>query len=687
MKNSEIKFQESEEVYWTTSDQTVVSVVIFNRNQIFYTNKYFLEHFRYTIEEIQNLGTLGFFKLMHPDDRVAIMARFEAKELEGKEEFTQYVARVLKKSGEGEWCKIFTRRITFKGEPAIYTIITDISDQVQIEQALRRQVSFGELMTQVLSRFTTCSWSEVDLEVDYALQLIAEFLAVDHAQVAYLINRNYWQITHEWCGPNLTPFKSRFKKISRETLAWSEARLLAEKIVKINTLYDFPPEAAADRKIAEKEGILSFISVPIKGTAKSVEGCLMIGSHSHVVNWSDSDITCVQWLGDTIAVAIDRKRAYKALQESEERYRLLFENAFDIILNISKDGTIMDVSPSVEKILGYTPQELIGKSILHIQSLYAESADFIASNLSRVLDGSQKSPIEYHMISKSGGTIIMDVSAAPILKDGEIIALNCIARDVTEQRKAQNAQQGLLEKTLQVSDLKSSILSIAAHELKTPLTIIRGWAELLLKSRRAGVDLNVEFDTEVFDSIFQNAERLNTLINDILDVGRIESGRLELNKQPVDFHELLSKVIHAMKDHASQKNIKMVVQNGMFPKISLDPHRFEQVLINLISNAIKYSPEKTTIKIACKNRQIKGRKMYQVQIIDEGYGFTRGELAEATEPFGKAYTEQEQKKVVKGTGLGLFISKSIVEQHGGTFLIRSEGVNLGTVVEILLPTK
>jgi two-component system cell cycle sensor histidine kinase PleC len=242
-----------------------------------------------------------------------------------------------------------------------------------------------------------------------------------------------------------------------------------------------------------------------------------------------------------------------------------------------------------------------------------------------------------------------------------------------------------LEKTIQVSELKSNIITMAAHELKTPLTSIFGWADLLYAAKKQGKSLDENFELEDIESILRNADRLNNLINDFLDVGRIESGQLETSRQHVNFSEIAENAIEAVEYLATQKGIILISELEADIAVTVNRRRMEQVIINLLSNAIKYSPENTHVTISNNRTEVDGSPMLRVQVIDEGYGFTPEELADALQPFGKAFTQQEQKRAVQGTGLGLFISNRIVEEHGGKLTMNSAGPNQGTVAEILLP--
>jgi hypothetical protein len=167
-------------------------------------------------------------------------------------------------------------------------------------------------------------------------------------------------------------------------------------------------------------------------------------------------------------------------------------------------------------------------------------------------------------------------------------------------------------------------------------------------------------------------------------VGRIERDRLQISPLPTDAREIVVAGIQAVDPLARKKSIRIDVV-GESQILNVDPPRFEQVITHLLANAINYSPDNSVVTVTMEATEAGGQNWFELRISDEGYGFTSEELAVATEAFSNIHPRREEKANVKSTGLGLYISKNIIERHGGTLAISSEGPGLGSTVTISLP--
>ena len=258
---------------------------------------------------------------------------------------------------------------------------------------------------------------------------------------------------------------------------------------------------------------------------------------------------------------------------------------------------------------------------------------------------------------------ILQVIAARVLQeDNTLIGVVSILRDVTQQKE--------------IDKMKTELVSMVAHELRSPLTSISGFSELLLDT-----DVNQEQSEEYAGIILKEANRLSDLINKFLDISRIESGRIQPKKSNVNLVEIVQMVIGNNSYLAGRKRIEVEVHTpDSVDKIWADSGMMEQVLINLFSNAVKYSPQKTRIDIIVKNLQ----DHISVEVHDQGFGIPKKSIPKIFDKFFRV-TEDEQVRNVTGTGLGLALVKQIVDMHNGRMEVESK-VGVGSVFTLIFPT-
>jgi signal transduction histidine kinase len=237
----------------------------------------------------------------------------------------------------------------------------------------------------------------------------------------------------------------------------------------------------------------------------------------------------------------------------------------------------------------------------------------------------------------------------------------------------------ILEKELrEVSDLKDEFLGMAAHDMRTPLTVIKGWCDLF--AERLLGDLTAE-QVEAIEGINQQAALMLHLVNDLLDVAKIEAGKVQLSCAFHDIYAIISEYLRSQSLVSLKKHIALVNRvPAHLPRVWIDPERLGQVLSNLLSNAFKFSPEHATVTLSA----IHNRDFVEVSVADTGVGIPPEDVAKMFEKF--AQVSSRPTKGEKGTGLGLAIVKKIVELHGGKVWVKSK-VGAGSTFTFSLPTK
>jgi signal transduction histidine kinase len=252
---------------------------------------------------------------------------------------------------------------------------------------------------------------------------------------------------------------------------------------------------------------------------------------------------------------------------------------------------------------------------------------------------------------------------------------------VNKSKESEEAMKRLYDKSEKISELKSNLITFASHEFKTPLIPILGWAEFMQKTLKEGKSLDKLIGQEEIDGILRSARKLHKIIEDFLDVGRIDSGKLKLEYGVWSIAQLIKNAIETVLPSAQFTNIS--IRNEIRDEnLFIDGFRIEQVITNLLSNAVKFSPSGTVVRVISEQNQ----DFYKLSVTDQGAGFTTEQLKDIWQPFSTSYLEKKDAPI-PGTGIGLFLAKSIIDAHNGKIEIFSEGRNKGSTVKIYFPKK
>jgi PAS domain S-box-containing protein len=354
----------------------------------------------------------------------------------------------------------------------------------------------------------------------------------------------------------------------------------------------------------------------------------------------------------------ERKRMEEELKASEERYRDLFENANDGIYILDRAGRIVSFNRKAEELTGYTFEEVRGQPYTLLVSFGPERKKARRAFLKNMRGQPDKT--ELTIIRKDGREVILELSTRPILQGGQIVGIQGIARDITERKELER--------------LKSDFISTVSHELRTPLTSIKGYVDLVLAG---DVGPLTPEQKEFLTIVSQNTTRLTELINDLLEIERLESGRIEFEFAELDLAEVLENVARSLHVNAEQKGLEFLTEIPSGLKVRGDRERLAQVFLNLLSNAIKYTPAGTV-----ELRAHQEDDAVVVEVRDTGIGLSESDLQKLFQKFFRSDNPYVRK--VGGTGLGLSIAKAIVERHGGTITVTSQ-LGQGSTFTVRLP--
>ena len=330
-------------------------------NRLVEANRRAEELFGCSREELLDSGWVHFYDADRPAmiPSRAIIDEHNRRALAGEE--VVFERAIHNAKGEHRYCEVRLGPFPAGEQKYVLASFIDITERKRAEESLKRQVKFDELMTRILTRFTTCAAFEVDASVTDALRQLAQFIGVDHGHVMiFSADRSTWRATHEWCGPNIPAQAANFQDTPLGLYSWTESRLLAGQIAKINTLDEYPPGAAERDGPDKKAGATSNLRVPIHGTAGVITGAVGVDSHSGDVVWSDDDVARCKMVGDAIASALERKRAEQALRESEQRFRVMADSAPILMWMSGTDKRCTDFNRGWLEFTGRTLQQELG---------------------------------------------------------------------------------------------------------------------------------------------------------------------------------------------------------------------------------------------------------------------------------------------------------------------------------------
>ncbi|MHB1261633.1 MAG: PAS domain S-box protein [Thermoplasmatota archaeon] len=374
----------------------------------------------------------------------------------------------------------------------------------------------------------------------------------------------------------------------------------------------------------------------------------------------------------------EQKEAAEALRASEETNRRFVEESPLAIVRVSRDGQFLAGNPAAVQLYGVASADALLKH--NVRDFYIRT-DELDKRLTEAESPHRQSDSVTELQRLDGTRFWVRSHSQPVRgADGKVAYYEGIVEDITAQRRADEARQELETKAGEVKRLEAlnkmrmEFLNTAAHDLKTPLTPLK----LQLATFRIASKLNPEQEAGI-DLMDRNIRRFQLLVDDMLDAARLQSGRIKLRREVVDLAPLVMDAIASFAEPAKVAEVHLDAAPLPAVKVDVDPAKTMQVLLNVVSNAVKYTPAggRAHLEVSVTPTEA------IVAVKDTGLGMTADQLSRLFQPFVRLH--EEMPHVAKGTGLGLYISKGIVEQHGGRIWAESEGPGKGSTFFVALP--
>jgi PAS domain S-box-containing protein len=709
--------RESEAKYRTLVEQSLQGILIGQGlpPRIVFANPAIAKTLGYTPDELTSLSPKETERLVHPEDRALFFGRFRDR-LQGRPAPPRYEVRGVRKDGEVRWLEISSNRIEYQRQPAVQATLVDITERKRTEEALlekERLLSESQRIARVGSWVYDLSgrlsWSDemyriygvskdtFALSVDSFLNLIhpedrpamqawiaaclagekpreLEFrIIMPDGTIRFVSGRGELKCDAEGKPIHvagtaqeiperkrlqeerdrifnlsidmlcIAGFDGYFKRLNpawEKTVGWTSQELMSKPYLDFVHPEDREATINAAQDLSKGKKVLSFDNRYLckDGTYKWV-------------SWSAVPFTEEQLIVCVARDITERKQMEDRVRESEEQFRSLFESAADGILVADPDAKYLILgNKSISQMLGYSQEEIKNLRVIDIfpEKDLPRILDLFEKAARREITGASNIPLK----GRDGTVAFVDISAFFITLGGKTLMAGFF-RDVTERKRIEN--------------MKDQFMSAVTHELRTPLVPIKANVDFVLSGKLGPLPEKIAVSLQL---VKRNTDRLASLTDELLDIRRLESGRFQLNFEPLDFRDIINQSIREMQAAIDLKkqSLRMTIPDEPLP-IHGDSARLSQVMLNLLANASKFTPENGSITVKAEEEA----DAVKVQISDTGIGIKAEDLVKVFEPFSTI----QKATYSKGTGLGLSITKVLVEAHGGKIWVESAGEGKG----------
>jgi PAS domain S-box-containing protein len=545
----------------------------------------------------------------------------------------------------GRWFEVFAFRVGAPQQRQVAILFTDITARRAAEDALRA-VADRDAYLVALGDALRPLEDPVAVQTE-AARLLGERLGCGRVLYAEATVHAGDVVVHgDYCAPGV-PSLAGGHRIGGYGPRL-EAALRRGQVVASPDVGRDPNLTPAERAATAAIGVAAFLAVPVLRAGELA--ALLVVHETEPRMWTVDDAALVEETARRTWDAAERTRAEAGLRASERRFRTLIQRSADAIQLVRPDGTVLYSSDSLEAVLGYRPDEIEGRSVASF--IHPEDAPAVAAWIAGVAaEPGAVASQEFRVRHKDGSWAWVETTIANHLATPSVEAIVGNFRNVTVRKELERQ--------------KDEFVAVATHELKTPVTSIKGYAQLLRnRFRRAGD----EHSAALMETLDGQIDRLATLVGDLVDATKVEAGQLRLEPAPFALDDLIDETAAALQLTTDRHRIRREGRGGV--EIVADRDRIGQVLTNLLSNAIKYSPEGGDVVVSAEAAVAptpgdadSGEDAVTVCVRDRGIGIPAAEVERVFDRFYRIGGGHHSAP--PGLGLGLYISAEIVRRHGG----------------------
>ena len=719
-KKIEQELKESEEKFRLIAEQTLIGINITQNKIIKYINKAFAEMHEYSVEEMYGWTLNDLVNNVHPDDLPLVREMAKSRET-GDKNIHHYSFRTITKSKKIKWLDIVSKVIQYEGKSALLATITDITEIKQIEEKLKEsEHNLGERVKELTCLFRLSKLVEntsIFLEdiINGTLNLIPpafQFPEITTSRITFNGKEYKFENFEETeCKLSITvevnekPLLIEVYYLEDKPFLKEELDLIREVGVRLKVTLE-EKEAQNKLRISEEKYRMGFESSTDGIASADMEGTFldfnnvfleMLGySREELLKLSFREITPQKWheMEDNLIISQLADGKDSGIYEKEyirkngtilpinSRFWIIKDDQEDpvrmwkIVRDITERKKAEEEIASLAKFPSEDPYPVLrvnkniiiyvndsGKNLLNVKE-NDEIPFILQKEINEAFESNSITESEIKLKNR-----FYSFAITPLREKGYV---NIYGMDITEKKQVE-------QKLKEINKLKSEFLRRASHELKTPLISIKGFSDLILALHRDQINPDV---ISKLDEINQGCERLQNIINNLLTTSRLESPDIEPKVQREDLTFLIKFCVHELQSLAQTRNqsINLDIHDGQYAMF--EKEEMHDVISNLLTNAIKYTPPNGKIDV---KTDIQGKNVV-ISIKDNGIGFTNDEKTKIFQQFGKIERYGQGLDLgIDGTGLGLYISKRIVESHGGKIWMESEGKDKGSTFHFSLP--
>ncbi len=620
--------------------------------KVLYANQFALSKFGYTIDEI-SAGSINVFDIFDKDDLPRVFGNID-KILKNKSNFSNEYT-VVKKNGEKIPVIVYSSLIYSNNSVVgIRGVMVDITDRKNQELQIARNLRQQEILSQISLNYN--SSNNFRIKTQEALAIIGE-----HTQVSrvYIFEDSkdglYTSNIYEWCNENITPQINELQNVP-----YSIAPLWKESLIEKGIVYsENTTDLSADlRAILERQNILSIIVIPLFLDGRYF-GFIGFDECLKYRKWTKSEIELLRTFSNLVSNAYLRNKINNDLINSVNEISGIINSIPDIILRISNKGRIISYDLQVHHGLF---RNVIAGEEQYLNTIFDEELanSFTTAVNDCLVDGRFKFDFTY----RSPEDMEYFEARFVKLKEDEVLA---IIRNVTESKEQEKQLQIAKLKAEEASRAKSEFLANVSHEIRTPMNAILGFSEWLYDNSKD------ELHKSYLHTILSSGKNLLALINDILDLSKIESGKMTIHMEPMQCKVVVSEIKQVLKQKIEAKNLAfdINIDKSVPNYIFMDEVRFYQILFNLISNAVKFT-EKGFIHVSAYATDSLAENLIDlhISIEDTGIGISKDQQ----ENIFNAFTQQsgQSNRFYEGTGLGLSIVSGLLKKLNGEIKLKSK---------------